>query len=85
MSTYYKKKFWDRKVGEAQKSFGGSLKVLLFCISIGELDAERDFAFPCKLMRVIVRRTTSFCNKELQFFLLEKVWWTVSNALLWIC
>ena len=26
-----------------------------------------------QFLRVIVRRTTSFCNKELQFFMLEKV------------
>ena len=45
MSTYYKTKFWDRKVGEAKKSFGGSPKVLLFCINIGELDVENT-SFP---------------------------------------
>ena len=26
-----------------------------------------------QFLRFIVRRTTSFCNKELQFFMLEKV------------
>ena len=45
MSTYYKTKFWDQKVGKAQKSFGSNPKVLLFCISIGELDVK-ETSFP---------------------------------------
>ena len=76
MSTHYEMEFGIETLGKP--------KGFAFCISIGDLDVEEDFSFPCKFLRVIVRRTTSFCNKELQFFLLEKVWWTVSNALLWI-
>ena len=58
MSTYYKTKIFLLKGL-------GSPKVFLFCINIGEFRCRRDF-FPKQFLRDIVRRTTSFCNKELQ-------------------
>ena len=59
-------------MGEAQKSFGGNPKVLRFCINIGELDVENG-AFPSNFREYIVRRTISFCNKELQVFVGESL------------
>ena len=67
MSTHYKTTFWDWNVGEAQKSFGGSPNVFLFCINIGVLDVERT-SFPSNFLRDIVRRNNSFCNKKLQVY-----------------
>ena len=38
---------------------------MFFCINIGELDVERTFSQQiCE--KYVVRRTISFCNKELQ-------------------
>ena len=50
MITHYKTKFWDLNVREAQKSFGGSPKVLFLFVSIGELDVDGEF-FPDKFVR----------------------------------
>ena len=36
-------KICDLNVGESQKAFGGSPKVFLSCINIGELDVGNDF------------------------------------------
>ena len=49
------------------KRLEGKSIVILFCISRGEVDVRRDFSmlYFCKF---IVRRTTSFYNKEVIFF-----------------
>ena len=44
----------------------GIPKVLLYCISIGELDVERNFS-QIDLWDYVVRRTISFCNKNYKF------------------
>ena len=72
MSTHYKTKFWDWNIREAQKSFGASPKVFLFCINIGELDVEGT-SFPSNFWDYIVRRTISFCNKELRVYVGESL------------
>ena len=57
MSTHYKRKFGIETLGKP-KSFS-------FLYKYRRVRCRRDF-FPMQFLRDIVRRTTSFCNKELQ-------------------
>ena len=51
---------------EAQRSLWAAQPFFAFCIKLGKRDKERDF-FPSNTGGPIVRRTTSFYNKDFSF------------------
>ena len=59
--------FVKEKSREAQRAKGGSSRVFVVCINIGELDVSKDLFLMLYFGYVIVRRTNSSYNKRYIF------------------